>query len=780
LTGALASVYLARGKLSEAVRLWTALAARQPSNLSVRLVLFDSAVASDQKAAARWLAEIKRIEGDEGTWWRCSEASLELARARQGDKSGLDRAIERLEEVARRRPGWLRLLVLEAQIQDLRGRHDEALEKYARAVKEGERQPAVVARLAVLLAERGRFSEVDQLLQQTQATQGTDAFLGVAAQAALSIGDSQRALELAERGAESRPDDPNSHVWLGLTLWAAGQPRDAEAELRQAARQGPDNPETWVALVSFLAGAGQSTQAESILEEAQGKLPTHLVAATAGRCWEVLGRADRAEQAYQKSAGLPGGTRRLAAFYLRRGEGAKAAPHLERLIGSRSEDAPWARRNLATLLAMRGDHSSFLRGIELLDENRSAGQPESIADTRVRVRLLATRSSGRRRSITLLENLAQARSAAPEDLFLLVQLLESRGDIREADKRMATLLEGGGDQRLYLAHAARSAFRRKDVPKARWWTDQLEQRYAGSWEAIEMTARVLHSEGNAEEAVARVAKAVADHREWAVLAGGLFEELNLIGPAARMYRRDASFAQPETVLRFALFLGRQGRVREALDLCGDVQESGSVEAAARVSVAVLRLGAKALDQTDRAAQIGRVEAWLDQALASKPAPALLLAQVDLFDLLERFDDAEKSYRRLLKMDPDNVTALNNLAFLLARRGKAAEALPLVERAIKVGGPESSLLDTRGMVRLAAGQAEESARDFTAAIEQQPAASFYLHLALARQGKARQSALKEAQTRGLTPESLHPLEKPLYRELIATAKGRADSGSRFRK
>ena len=53
----------------------------------------------------------------------------------------------------------------------------------------------------------------------------------------------------------------------------------------------------------------------------------------------------------------------------------------------------------------------------------------------------------------------------------------------------------------------------------------------------------------------------------------------------------------------------------------------------------------------------------------------------------RFDDAEALYCRILGSGPDNVDALNGLAWLLAMRdqGKTQEALELIDRAIDGGG-----------------------------------------------------------------------------------------------
>ena len=147
--------------------MWGRLAKRQPDNLGVRLLLFDAAVQNGKDdAAGRCVGEIKRLEGEDGTWWRYAQAARLMARATRGDRSGLAEAAAHLTSIGKRQPGWLRLALLEAQVHELHGRPEEALEKYKEAVAQGDRQPLVVQRLVSLLYARQRYREADEVLQK--------------------------------------------------------------------------------------------------------------------------------------------------------------------------------------------------------------------------------------------------------------------------------------------------------------------------------------------------------------------------------------------------------------------------------------------------------------------------------------------------------------------------------------------------------------------------------------------------------------------------------------
>jgi tetratricopeptide (TPR) repeat protein len=55
-------------------------------------------------------------------------------------------------------------------------------------------------------------------------------------------------------------------------------------------------------------------------------------------------------------------------------------------------------------------------------------------------------------------------------------------------------------------------------------------------------------------------------------------------------------------------------------------------------------------------------------------------------------DAEAVLRRAAEAHPDSVIVLNNLAQTLSDQGRDAEALPVIERAVKLGGPFSAAVE----------------------------------------------------------------------------------------
>ena len=68
-------------------------------------------------------------------------------------------------------------------------------------------------------------------------------------------------------------------------------------------------------------------------------------------------------------------------------------------------------------------------------------------------------------------------------------------------------------------------------------------------------------------------------------------------------------------------------------------------------------------------------------------------------MLGELRDAETVLRRAASVDPESVIVLNNLAQTLSDEGRDAEALPIIERAVELGGPfASSVEETRKTIR----------------------------------------------------------------------------------
>ena len=146
---------------------------------------------------------------------------------------------------------------------------------------------------------------------------------------------------------------------------------------------------------------------------------------------------------------------------------------------------------------------------------------------------------------------------------------------------------------------------------------------------------------------------------------------------------------------------------------------------------------------------------------------LVLGDLSLMGL--RYAQAEAEYGRVLQIDADNVTAANNLAWLLAMRGHDLDrALDLATHAMAIDGRSANLLDTRACAYLARREEQLALDDLNEAARQARIADVEFHRAVAfnRLGQKVVAAecLRRAGDLGFDLHQRPPLEHAMCLEL----------------
>lgn len=106
-----------------------------------------------------------------------------------------------------------------------------------------------------------------------------------------------------------------------------------------------------------------------------------------------------------------------------------------------------------------------------------------------------------------------------------------------------------------------------------------------------------------------------------------------------------------------------------------------------------------------------VYALYSQYLEAQPDdPEILYARALIAEHLDRLDDAERDFRKLLAQDPDDARALNALGYTLAdRTDRYDEALVYIEKAFAQTPDDPAVIDSMGWVLYRLGRLQE-ARD----------------------------------------------------------------------
>lgn len=795
LLSAIASIYRGLGESAEAERSWQAALEKRPDDLGVRAALFEMACEEGnvEKAQAA-AAEISRLAGPTSPQGRVAAAAALLlnvrvqqakktaaAGPRQGGSEGptlsdaddaqLVSAKNLLIEAENDRPGWAQIQQLFAEIAGLQGDMPTAIERLQQAMRLGPANPSVIRQLVSLLYLSNRLEEAQQALDLV-GPDGLGGMERLSAELDMRSGQFDNAVAIAERSLAAKQQHSASDLlWFGQLLARAGKTDRAGEVLQQAVEADPSQPSVWLALFSSQLAAGQNRSAEQTLAKGGESLAPPQSQMFLAQGYELLGRIDDAEQSFREAvAAAPdssAATRSLAGFLVRRGRLKAACEALEAIIAATGSDPArmqtqrWARRTLAEITAQSGSYRDAERAVALITENTDDKGRLTAEDLALQEAILAARPEPDcwRRALGILDTIASLQPLSTAQRTQKAQLLEKLGRWNESRDELLSIASAPNTPPAFQALLIESLLRHQELPAARIWLNTLADRLPDAPAVSILQAKLALAEKDRAAAVAAIRKLIPDDTPKPELfrpLSALLEELGFSAAADKVFSQFAA-ASTDGVIAQAGYLGRAQRTDEALDLLDASWETIPLENLLRTAVSVL--GSQSGSATSQ--QTERIGSWFEKARRLDPAsPSLAMLYADFTGLTGNHDDTVAIYRKLLArtdLSPRQAAvAANNLAFHLAEPTTAAEAEKLIAVAIAELGPHPDVLDTRGIVLLAAGKGRESLADLKEAVLM-PSATKYLHLASAlaseQQIDAARQAFAEAKKIGFTATHL---------------------------
>jgi len=365
-----------------------------------------------------------------------------------------------------------------------------------------------------------------------------------------------------------------------------------------------------------------------------------------------------------------------------------------------------------------------------------------------------------------LEALDRSRLLTAADRFLLAQLYRGVRDWPKCQAQLLSLAKERKPEPSHLASLVSLLLERDQLDQAEHWLGEFKPADPSQNLAfLDLKCRLLKARKHEAELLALLREYTRAHADQIAAVIDLFERFGHLEDAEQAYRSFVSqnTREPLRVLALARFLARHDRVQEALVLCEAAWKTCPPEPVASASVVILSSGK---DVTDKQRQ--QVESWLEDALKRHSTSVQIrLSLATLRTMQRRYDQTESIYRAVLKASPENVAALNNLAWRLAfQAGKEHEALELVDRAVDIAGSDPTLFDTRAVIYLQLGKTELALEDLHAALAISPEKSvLYFHLARALElaGNTAEAieAFRKAEQRGLKVETLDPLDQEIF-------------------
>jgi tetratricopeptide (TPR) repeat protein len=663
----------------------------------------------------------------------------------------------------------------------------------------------------MLLSKHKRTEELNKIIAKINEQFGSDALTAVGmprveAEALLNAATSDEAAgkhddavkkfdQCIAKAKTEVPDDspdPLNHLWIANIYDRANRPEQAEASYRRAVKAGPTLPDTWLLLVGHLADHEKTREAQQVLIDARKQLPEDKVNQVLGPGYEALRENALAEQYYRaalEASPKDLATHRLIAmFFMRVNRMDDAKKEVAIVLRGAQNDSKnraylvWARRALSDILADTGNREDFFKAKALLVENTKMDNPE--VDDQIRIAtLLAHRADEPAMLREALDRFGRVASAdlSTDDRITIAKLHEALGDWNIARTQLLDLVAKSKPGPAAYQAFVEMLIRNNDITDAENYVEKLAAMNPAS--AMLLRTRVLVKQGRNADAIALLSRLLPkkpvpkEKYGYIRTVAIVMDQVGLTNKAEELYREYMEYQPASGSLQLAAFLGRDGRLDEALDLLEPRITEHALRPEDRQNV--LQSLSDVLHGKPNRIQprhLERVKGWLVQLLREDPESIPLLLQFADFQLVTGQDDrAEKTYRdALARSDISSVQrgiASNDLAFVLATQQRnLPEALDLVNRAGSDLGFTSDILDTRGMVYLAMKKYREAVADFSESVLVTNAApTKYLHLAWAQNefldhSGARQS-LRKAMDAKLDVSALSKIEKGFYERLI---------------
>jgi len=713
------------------------------------------------------------------------------------DEACRENSTKRLKVALGKRESWGRIHVLLGDLAYVDGRPEAALAEYRFGIDRGERGDALIRRVVQILWERQSYQEATQLLARMTATGGLPSDLQrqyTLMRSALTD-DKTQSLAWVRSPEVANSKNYRDHLTRGTVFFILGETDEAMAALQLAKSLKDDAPELWVSIVRFLAATGQkdaaiqqANAAEKRLRQPDVVVPNVTIIPLAlGECREIVGDSAAAVVEFKKAWALresdPAAALRLYILYQRTGQTKEAGELLAKALATGKTDAAlWARRMKAVAAVSAPDGFKRIgQALEWLDENLRDGN-SALEDIRAKAFVLAIDPFQRAKGIELILETTARAPLTPDQNFFMAKLHLTGGRPDLAEKALVEATKAGPlaapDHLAILAHIQLD---RKDLFSSRQTLNRLKLRAPNTWDTAYEEARYAAKDGRPADGVKLILDIALPGNALQKTSdrGRALEEIGALDEAGKLYRAFAAKEKsPAGHVPLVQYLIRRGDATTAISVLREVRAAAPVGPTARLSSIAVRsrvaLPPAAVEKPAWDKSVSEIEAWVAEKLKAEPkSEDLLTASAELADARGAYDDAIDYYTRAAQNSSAETRGnqLNNVAVLTALHKKdgGADTLGLINEAIGLRGPVPSLLDSRALVRMAAGEFREALRDLEAAAASDPRPVFQYHLALAyhKLGNAgsRAAAMAEAKKRGLTKANLHPLEWGDYQKLL---------------
>ncbi len=390
----------------------------------------------------------------------------------------------------------------------------------------------------------------------------------------------------------------------------------------------------------------------------------------------------------------------LAALLVGDGKLNEARPHLEKLIAAEGNNAGDGFMHLDTLLARQKDKQAALELVKSL----AAPYPD-LAEAHFAIAQAAANAARYDEALNEIKTAAKLKPGWELAALFQFQLLE-RGTKPDGVAFLRDFLKQYPDAKEVRLIYARQLVSLNQYAAARDEFRRLEKEVPGNPEigmAIGLLSLQLNDLDAAESAFKGVLQTgYADAGAAQIYLGQVAEVRKQYDQAAKWYQSVAPGTHYiPAQIRYAGLLAKQGKMAEARAYLSNLKVDGEADK-------ILLIEAEAQLMRE-AKDYNGVYVLLSRALATRPdSPTLLYDHAMAAERVNKLDVLEKDLRHLIQIKPDYAQAYNALGYTLAdRTNRLAEAVQLLDHALKLAPNDAFILDSMGWAQYREGNLDKS-------------------------------------------------------------------------
>ena len=533
---------------------------------------------------------------------------------------------------------------------------------------------------ALLELEHGGYHEAEQLLRPILATYPSDVeALNLMASAKLGLGKGGQGVQLLAQVVRLQPKSATARARLGAGYLVTGETDLAISVLKRTAVVDPKFEQADILLILNYLREDKIDEAIAAAIEFKDRNP----ASTSS--FNLLGRAYFAQKDYEKSAWAyskaleldvtdSAARHGLAEIAIARGDYGRAR-HLYQLVLKYNEDDLQTQLKMASSYALQGSEENMITILEIaMDDHPESTEPILMM---IRYYMAAGQMEQAGRMVDKLNSIHRDQPDAlatiagfqiateryNQALLTLETLISIRPDVAHYHFMRAKAYDGLGDSDSAMAELARTA--------------KLDPRHFYAKVALARLAQSNGQQGRFETLIANL--------KW--LAPNNID-----------------------VLRMELVHAQQsGDDKAVIGLLREIYRQSPT------TTDLIALAEHRFRAGDRNGAVQLTKDWIqrnDQDIVARHKLA------DFYVSLKQYDAATDQYRQIVRIDFDNVIALNNLAWQLLD-SNPKEALRYARRAYDLSSDTPAILSTLAMAQLNNGRLAEAGRTLDRALELDP-------------------------------------------------------------